>query len=138
MPPGNVIIVPMDADFARDLVDRWAEAWNDHDLEAILDHFAADVVFSSPVAAQLMPGSGGTVRGKAALREYWAEGLRRIPDLRFEVLGCYLGVDTIVINYRNQAGRLVNEVLFIGADGLITQGHGTYLSEGGEAAGVRA
>lgn len=138
MPPGDVIIGLMDADFARNLVDRWTRAWNGHDLEAILEHFASDVVFTSPVAAQLVPGSDGTVRGKAALREYWAEGLRRISDLHFEVLGCYLGVDTIVINYRNQNGRLVNEVLVIGADGLITQGHGTYLSEGDDPAGVQA
>lgn len=122
----------MDADFARTLIDRWARAWNGHDLDAILDHFADDVVFTSPVAAQLVPGSDGIVRGKTALREYWAEGLRRVPDLHFEVLGCYLGVDMIVINYRNQTGRLVNEVLSIGTDGLITHGHGTYLSEAHE------
>ena len=124
----------MDADFARTLIDHWTKAWNGHDLEAILDHFADDVVFTSPVAAQLVPGSDGVVRGKAALREYWAEGLRRIPDLHFDVLGSYLGVDVIVINYRNQTGRLVSEVLFVGTDGLITQGHGTYLSEGDDPA----
>lgn len=66
------------------------------------------------------------MRGKAALREYWTEGLRRIPDLRFEVVASYVGVDTLVINYRNQRGGLVNEVLvFDGA--LVVQGHGTYL-----------
>jgi len=48
------------------------------------DHFAEDAVFSSPVAAQLLEDSEGVIRGKAALREYWSEGLRRIPDLRFE------------------------------------------------------
>ena len=119
----------MDADFARTLIDQWTRAWNGHDLEAILGHFAEDAVFTSPVAAQLIPDSEGIVRGKTALREYWGEGLRRIPDLRFEVLGFYLGVDIIVINYRNQTGRLVNEILSIGADGLITHGHGTYFSE---------
>jgi hypothetical protein len=41
----------------------------------------------------------------------------------------YVGVHTLVINYRNQAGRLVNEVLvFDGA--LVAQGHGTYLVRG--------
>jgi hypothetical protein len=51
------------------------------------------------------------IRGKAALRAHWAEGPRRIPELRFEVVGTYLGVDSLVINYRNQKGGLVNEVL---------------------------
>ena len=37
-----------------------------------------------------------------ALRSYWEAGLQRIPDLHFEVLGFYMGIDTLVINYRNQ------------------------------------
>ena len=109
----------------RTFVDEWAMAWNAHDVESLLRHFAEDVVFTSPVAAQLFTSSGGVVRGKAALREYWTEGLRRLPDLHFEVLATYVGVDTVVINYRNQRGSLVNEVLVF--DGpLIVEGHGTY------------
>ncbi len=68
------------------------------------------------------------ITGKAGLREYWREGLRRIPDLRFELVGTYVGVDTIVINYRNQNGGLVSEVLEF--DGpLVVEGYGTYLGE---------
>lgn len=114
----------------NDFAKVWADAWNAHDLEAVLAHFSDDVVFSSPVAARILPGGDGIVRGKAALRDYWEEGLRRVPDLRFEVLGCYAGVDVLVINYRNQQGRLVNEVLVTGTDGLVTQGYGTYLDDG--------
>lgn len=32
-----------------------------------------------------------------------------------------------MINYRNQNGGLVNEVLRFGGDGLVIEGHGTYL-----------
>ena len=106
-----------------------------HDLEKVLNHFADNVVFTSPVAAQVLNDSDGVIRGKAALRAYWAEGLRRIPDLHFEVVGVYVGVNALAINYRNQWGRLVNEVLiFDGA--LVTQGHGTYLGSGANPAGV--
>lgn len=38
------------------------------------------VVFTSPIAAQLLDGSNGVLRSKEALRSYWSEGLRRIPD----------------------------------------------------------
>jgi len=62
---------------------------------------------------------------QAALRAYWSEGVRLIPDLRFEVLAVYAGISTVVINYRNQAGGVVCEVLTF--DGpLVIQGHGTY------------
>ncbi|MGH3964751.1 MAG: hypothetical protein ACRDRY_16095 [Pseudonocardiaceae bacterium] len=66
---------------------------------------------------------------------YWAEGLRRNPDLHFEVVGVYVGVNTLVINFRNQLGRLVNEVLIFDGS-LVTQGHGTYLGSGTNPAGV--
>ncbi|MDC7121984.1 nuclear transport factor 2 family protein [Cellulomonas fimi] len=106
----------------------WLAAWNAHDLEAVLDHFADDVVFTSPLAARLVPGSAGVLRGKDALRGYWTEGLRRLPDLRFSVERVHAGVDVLVIGYRNQSGGLVDEVLRF-ADGLVIEGHGTYLVE---------
>ena len=122
----------MDSVTASDFVRGWLEAWNAHDLEAVLGHFAEGATFTSPVAARIVEGSNGVVRGKAALRDYWREGLIRIPDLRFDLIGIYLGVDTIVINYRNQNGGLVNEVLKF--DGpLVVEGHGTYLGEDASA-----
>jgi hypothetical protein len=118
----------MDQAEAQRFVESWLRAWNDHDVERVLAHFADDAVFTSPVAAQLVPGSDGVIHGKSALRAFWGEGLRRIPDLHFELLGVYLGVDTLVINYRNQKGGLVSEVLrFDGS--VVTEGHGTYVDQ---------
>jgi ketosteroid isomerase-like protein len=107
--------------FARE----WCAAWNAHDVEGVLAHFHEDVTFTSPGAALLVPGSGGRVRGKAALRAYWAEGLRRIPDLHFTVEHVYAGIDALVIQYRNQKGVAVSEVLVF-EDGRVRSGHGTY------------
>ena len=119
---------------ARALAVEWVDAWNAHDLELILSHFSDDVTFSSPVATRIVPESGGVIQGKAALRVYWREGLRRIPNLRFEIEGVYVGVGALVINYRNQDDRLVCEVLFL--DGtLVTKGLGTYLDDGRSTGG---
>ncbi|GAA4634370.1 nuclear transport factor 2 family protein [Actinoallomurus vinaceus] len=115
----------MDLDEAQRFADEWVAGWNSHDLDRIMKHYADDVVFRSPYAARLLPGSDGTIRGKETLRAYWAEGLRHLPDLRFEVVGVYAGIDSVVVNYRNQAGQLVNEVLIFDGD-LIASGWGTY------------
>ncbi len=119
--------------------DRFSQAWltafNAHDLGAVLDHFHDDVVFTSPVAARALPGSEGVVRGKKALLAYWTLALERVPNLHFELLGVYAGVDTLVLNYRNQAGGLVNEVLTFDGD-LVCQGHGTYLGSSAQAGGA--
>lgn len=100
---------------------RWLEAWNAHDLETLLAHFDEEVVFTSPVAAQL--------------RAYWTEALRQIPDLRFELIGVYAGIRSLVIHFRNQKGGLVNEVLTFD-QGLVKEGHGTYLDRGHNLAGA--
>jgi len=83
-------------------------------------------VFTSPIAAQVVPTSGGRVEGKEGLRDYWIRALSLHPDLHFTIEAVYAGVDVIVINYRNQRGGLVNEVLRF-VDDSIVEGHGTYL-----------
>jgi ketosteroid isomerase-like protein len=106
--------------------ESWLDAWNTHDLERVLRHFADDAVFLSPFAARILPESDGVLRGKAAVRQYWTAGLAAMPDLHFEIVDVFTGVDTVVINYRNQNGGLVNEVMTF-KDGLVVRGEGTYL-----------
>lgn len=62
---------------------RWAEDWNRRDIEAVLKNFREDVLFTSPKAHAVV----GTpvVRGKDALRAYWAAALSRVGSLRFTV-----------------------------------------------------
>lgn len=117
----------MDIQQAQSFAEHWAAAWNAHDLDAVLAHFADDAEFFSPVAAQLLPETGGILRGKEAIRNYWSVGLQRIPDLHFEIVNVYSGPTTVVINYRNHAGGLVNEVLQMNPGGQVIRGEGTYL-----------
>ena len=117
----------MDLAEAQAFTEQWVKDWNARDVDALLAHFTDDVVFTSPTAVRLL-GGDGVIRGKEALRTYWTEGVRLIPDLHFELVGLYVGISTLVINYRNQAGGLVSEVLtFDGA--LVSEGHGTYLAQ---------
>jgi len=108
---------------------RWIEAWNARDVEAVLTDYADDVVFTSPTVVRFAPGSAGTVRDKEALRRYWTVALDAHSDLHFELLGVYVGVNTLVLHYRNQAGGLANEVLSF-RDGLVATGHATHLHAG--------
>ncbi|MFI7362660.1 nuclear transport factor 2 family protein [Streptomyces sp. NPDC050149] len=115
----------MDLEFARRFATQWQDDWNSHDLERILAHYHEDVTFSSPMIARFTGDASGTVRGKSELRAYWARGLELIPDLAFEVMDVRAGVDTLVIDYRNQIGGRVYEVLTF-RDGLVSSGLGAY------------
>ena len=101
--------------FARE----WEAAWNSHDLDRILAHYAEDVRFASRKAAALV--GQGDIEGKAALAEYWGRALAAQPDLTFTVLNVFEGHGMMVITYRNHKGVLAAETLRFGAGGLVTE-----------------
>lgn len=116
----------MEAEFAITFVHEWQVAWNAHDLPRLLTHYREDVVFQSPYIIHRLGDPTGEVRGKAALGSYWESGLAQQPDLRFDVESIRQSVDTLVINYRNDRGHQISEVLRF-ADGLVTWGCGAYV-----------
>jgi len=111
----------MDERKAPELAAHWIAAWNSHDLDRIMAHYADDVVLTSPVAARILNDPSGTVRGKTALREYFARGLAFYPDLKFELLDTMWGLNSLVLCYRNQNGARTGEYMEIGAAGGISR-----------------
>lgn len=119
----------MTRDEARSFADQWAAAWNRRDLEAVLAHFAEDVVFSSPKTLAVM--GVPSVRGRAALRAYWQRALGAVTSLRFSVdrviwdpAGAELSIvyDREVDGHRDRA----SEILRFDASGLVVAGEVHY------------
>lgn len=103
--------------FGRD----WIRAWNDHDVDAILSHYDDEVEFRSPFVIQLFNEPTGLIRGKSRLREYFATGLSRFPDLRFELYQELRGVDSVVLYYRSVKNLLAAETMSFGPTGKIVR-----------------
>ena len=104
---------------------EWVEAWNSHDLDRILDHFCDDAVFSSPLVP-VITGRANPLQGRDEIRAYWAEGLRRLPGLRFELRSVFVGAGTIAIDYRNERRQDCLEVLALADDGRARRGWALY------------
>jgi predicted ester cyclase len=116
---GGDAILPLQASFAREFAQDWVDAWNSHDLERILTHYDDEVLLVSPVALKLLSGDG-TVRGKAALREYFLRGIQAFPDLRFNLIDALWGIETIVVYYINNVrGTKTAEVMLMNPAGKI-------------------
>lgn len=116
----------LDRTRATAFAHEWIEAWNAHDLDAILSHYAEEIVFHSPRIAAVMGNSTAFVSGKAALRDYWKKGFAKSPDLHFEMERLYLGSDSLTIGYLNHRGQHVTETFLFGRDGLATLSIATY------------
>jgi hypothetical protein len=117
----------IDADFARDFARDWVKAWNDHDLEAILSHYAEDVVFHSPRIRMVTGNDVDAISGKAALRDYWGQALARLRDLYFEVDQVLPGSDALTILYTNERSQYVAETFIFGADGKVVRSIAAYV-----------
>ena len=112
-------VTPVTPETARRVAQAWIDAWNDHNLEAILSHYADAVVFTSPVAVRRMNLLDGTVRGKAPLREYFGKGLSVQPPLHFDLQDVLVGVDSVAVVYRNQRGQRVVETMHLDSRGQV-------------------
>lgn len=109
----------MNATEFADFAEGWIDAWNSHDLDRILGHYAADVVIRTPRAAAWDPSTGGVVEGLAAVRRYWCAALRASPHLRFELDSTLTSAGGGTILYRNHRGELVAETVIFDVDGLV-------------------
>lgn len=110
---------------ARKFAAEWAAAWNVQDVETILDHFAEEVVFSSPLALKVT--GVPTTSGKSNLRTYWQQALSRVQRLHFEIQEVLWDSDSryLAIIY----GRSINgqrdraiELLHFAETGLVDRG----------------
>lgn len=103
---------------------EWLAAWNTHDLDRILSHYAPEIVFLSPVA-QARVGDGRVV-GLDALRRYWRGGLDAQPTLRFELQAVLTGHNCLTITYRNHRGQTVAETFEFGPDDRVVRSFACY------------
>ena len=115
----------IDKDFAEHFAQDWIDAWNSHDLERILSHYADQFEMCSPVIIQIAGEPSGTLKGKDAVGTYWAQALTIIPDLRFELISTLIGVNSITLYYQGARG-LTAEVLHFGADRKVVSAYAHY------------
>ena len=95
----------------RQFAQHWIAAWNSHDLDAIMSHYAPEVVLTSPTAAKLLNDPSGSVTGKEAVRRYFERGLEAYPNLTFELLDVMWGISSVILYYRNQKGTKTGEFM---------------------------
>ena len=106
---------------ARSFAEEWIAAWNSHDLDRIMSHYADDVVLTSPVAAKLLNLTDGTVKGKQAMRSYFQKGLGAFPQPRFELIEVMWGMTSVVLYYGNHRGTKSGEFMEFDCDGKVVR-----------------
>jgi len=68
----------LDLGFVGSFVQRWADGWNQHDADALVELCAEDVIWEDPALPE-------PERGRAAVRDYLLGVWSMLPDLMFEL-----------------------------------------------------
>lgn len=116
----------LDREWAERFAAEWIAVWNRHDLDAILSHYADDIVFRSPRIALVMGEAVDFVAGKAGLARYWGKALAQSRDLHFTADRLYVGSDSLTIAYRNHRDQHVAETFVFDATGTVQESIAAY------------
>jgi hypothetical protein len=110
----------------REFAAEWVSAWNSHDLERVLSHYEDDVVLVSPRIKLILGKQDGTIHGKAALRDYMGQALKKIPDLHFTLDRVFSGMNAVVLEFHTTDGRHGAEFMEFGRNGLVARVSANY------------
>lgn len=65
------------------IAERWFEAFNHHDLEALLSLYDENAIHFSPKLLTKHPETEGLIKGKSELRKWWKESFDNLPTLHY-------------------------------------------------------
>ncbi len=81
----------------------WLDAFNRHDVDALVSLYADDATHTSPKIRALHPDTDGKLVGKRALAEWWRDANRRLPNLRYVESAITADEERAVIEYLRYA-----------------------------------
>ena len=104
--PDNLPGVSSTKEHLAAVIERYNDAWNRHDIDAIVALHTEDSVFENHT-------SGGKATGRAEIRKLLESILATFPDLRFELRRLYLREDLVVQEWTARA-TFQNEIVRAG------------------------
>ena len=96
---------------------NWTNAFNEHDLQKLLELYSEDAIHFSPKLKVKEPGTNGWIKGKPALKHWWADAFKRLPSLHYQLENLIISDQQVLMEYlRKAAGEpdmMVAEILEI-------------------------
>jgi SnoaL-like domain len=102
---------------SRSLAEQWIEAWNSHDLDRIMHHYATDIEFEANTVVRRWQKPDGRLVGLDELRAHFQLGLKLAPDLRFELEEFLSSPSGYAVLYRRENGNRVLDVVELNSEG---------------------
>lgn len=96
-------------EFAGRFASTWYAAWNSHDLDAIMRHYAPGIEHSSPFIKRYEGTDELSLKGIERVRAYFGRALVRNPTLAFLPRHLGIGLESVALVYTRMNGDLAVE-----------------------------
>lgn len=116
----------IDKSFAEHFAAEWIAAWNSRNLDHVLAHYTDNFEFSSPFIVRVVGEPSCILRGKQAVGAYWSKALAGLPNLVLTLDAAHWGVNSIVLHYHRNDGRVASEWFEFGSDGKVVRSSAHY------------
>ena len=83
------------SDLTRPAIERFNEAFNRHDVDAVMAAMTEDCVFDSTRP----PPDGERIEGQAAVRKFWEAFFARSPSAHFDAEEIFAAGDPAVVRW---------------------------------------
>lgn len=84
-------------EYSASMLDELLSAFNRHDLDGVMQHFAENAIMVSPSGAN---GNGRVIEGAKAIRSFFAQRFESWPDMRWESVAEFACGDRAVTEWR--------------------------------------
>jgi ketosteroid isomerase-like protein len=121
--------------FVKEHIEKWVNAWNNHDLKTVLSMYSDDIEFSSPNIKVIFPERKlSKVTNKSELEEYWTKALKNYPNLHFISKQTILQGNICIFEYYaildgENKTSVIEKFEFQDNEGLVRKSSGFYGAE---------
>ena len=113
-----------DEEISSDIANQWIDAFNRHDLEALLALYADNAEHYSPKLKARQPDTRGVIKGKDKMRAWWQDSFERLPGLRYELIRLTCQKNRVFMEYVRYApgeeSLRVGEMFEIGENRIVS------------------
>ncbi len=106
------------------IANRWMNAFNAHDIIELLNLYDDNAIHFSPKLLARLPETGGFIKGKTEMYNWWKDAFIRLPSLKYMPTKFIAEPDCVFMEYiRKVSGEpdlKVGEVLEIKNNRIVT------------------
>jgi len=99
----------------------WIKAWNDHRMEDLLSLYSDGVELTSPMVVMDLKKPIGIIKGKEEVRRFYSRGFGLYPDMKYELVQVFAGVNSILFYFRGINGIPTAAFMALDYDGLVNK-----------------